>query len=44
MLLKRVSGIKYKDLEIAISEELGMTREALPASVREESLPLLNAT
>lgn len=42
-LLTRVSGIKYKDLEIAISEELGMAREALPASVR-ESMPLLKAT
>jgi hypothetical protein len=40
-LLKRVSGIKYKDLEIAIGEELGMAREALPAKVREKSLPLL---
>jgi hypothetical protein len=42
-LLARISGIKYKDLEIAIRENLDKTREALPESTREESRQLLTA-
>ena len=36
-LLKRVSGIKYKDLEIAIGEELIMAGAVLQSSLSEQS-------
>jgi hypothetical protein len=35
-LFERISGIKYKDLEISIGKELSMLREALPAPAGEE--------